>query len=132
MLVPGVAFGQTSNPMWRSGLAWTCAVTASTICERDGTCAIDSVADPAFQIEYEASRVIFEDGPVRIKRHYRQTVDESPLQEEVKVELEDNRVLWLTAVDASRTYSEAWTGALVEPKAGVVLTVTRGVYCFPK
>ncbi|RWD60144.1 MAG: hypothetical protein EOS60_34320, partial [Mesorhizobium sp.] len=55
----------------------------------------------------------------------------SPLQSEVKVELADNRVIWLTAVDASRTYSDAWVGALTELKGGAVLLVSQGVYCTP-
>jgi hypothetical protein len=54
------------------------------------------------------------------------------LQREVKVELADNRVIWLTAVDASRTYSDAWVGAISELKGGVVLMESQGVYCAPK
>jgi hypothetical protein len=47
------------------------------------------------------------------------------------VELADNRVIWLTAVDASRTYSDAWVGAISELKGGVVLMESQGVYCAP-
>jgi len=54
-------------------------------------------------LNYDSSEVEFSAGNVRIKRHYQQTVQASPLQQEVKVELAANRVLWLTAVDASRT-----------------------------
>lgn len=132
MLASGIALAQASNPMWQSGYNWTCEATARTICERDGTCKVDGAGGAKFEIEYESSRVLFPEGTVKIKRHYRQTVNDSPLQAEVKVELADNRVLWLTAVDASRTYSKAWTGAIVEPKGGVVLSFTQGVFCLPE
>ncbi len=82
-------------------------------------------------LNYDSSEVEFSAGNVRIKRHYQQTVQASPLQQEVKVELAANRVLWLTAVDASRTYSEAWVGAMTELKGGAVLMVSGGVYCMP-
>lgn len=132
MLAPGMAVAQAGNPMWQSGYNWTCEATARTICERDGACKVDDAAGTKFEIEYENSRALFPEGTVKIKRHYRQTVNDSPLQAEVKVELADNRVLWLTAVDASRTYSQAWTGAIVEPKGGVVLSITQGVFCLPE
>ncbi|TIO17516.1 MAG: hypothetical protein E5X86_11490 [Mesorhizobium sp.] len=132
LLVPGFTFAQAGNPMWQSGYDWTCEATARTICERDGTCKIGDAGGVKFEIEYENSRALFPDGTVKIKRHYRQTVNDSPLQAEVKVELADNRVLWLTAVDASRTYSQAWTGAIVEPKGGVVLSITQGIFCLPE
>jgi len=131
LLAMRLAYAQSSNPMWQSGYNWNCEATAPTICERDGTCKFRDAAGVKFEIEYEKSRALFPEGAVRIKRHYRQTVSDSPLQAEVKVELADNRVLWLTAVDASRTYSRAWTGAIVEPKGGVVLSITQGVFCLP-
>jgi hypothetical protein len=132
LLAPGLAYSQSRNPMWQSGYNWNCEATARTICERDGTCKVGDAGGMKFDIEYENSRALFPDGAVKIKRHYRQTVSDSPLQAEVKVELADNRVLWLTAVDASRTYSRAWTGAIVEPKGGVVLSITQGVFCLPE
>lgn len=122
---------QSGNPMWTSGYVWTCMATSNIVCERGGKCASSEANIAGFELDYENSRVVFPSGPVKIKRHYIQTVADSPLQAEVKIELTDNRVLWLTPVDASRTYSQIWTGAMIEPKAGVVLTITRSVYCSP-
>lgn len=118
------------NPMWPVSLKWVCTTAAKIVCERDGSCKIDK-GDAGFMLSYDNNVVEFADGNVRIKRHYRQTVQGSPLQQEVKVELADNRVLWLTAVDASRTYSNAWVGALSELKGGAVLMESEGVYCTP-
>jgi hypothetical protein len=118
------------NPMWAASLQWDCETAAKIVCERDGDCRTGD-GDAGFMLSYVNNTVAFTDGNVRIKRHYRQTVQESPLQQEVKVELTDNRVLWLTAVDASRTYSDAWVGALSELKGGVVLMESEGVYCTP-
>ncbi|CAN7708966.1 hypothetical protein LJR231_005919 [Phyllobacterium sp. LjRoot231] len=137
MIAIGAAAGaapvmaQSSNPMWASGYLWVCKATSNTVCERGGKCDSIEAATDGFQLDYENSSVVFPTGPVKIKRHYKQTVVDSPLQAEVKIELADNRVLWLTPVDASRTYSQTWTGAMIEPKAGVVLTVTQSVYCSP-
>lgn len=118
------------NPMWTASLKWNCKTSAKIVCERDGTCKTAN-SDAGFMLSYDNNAVEFADGGVRIKRHYQQTVQGSPLQQEVKVELADNRVLWLTAVDASRTYSDAWVGALSELKGGVVLMESEGVYCTP-
>ncbi|RWI37001.1 MAG: hypothetical protein EOR30_26135 [Mesorhizobium sp.] len=121
----------TGNPMWPASLKWDCKAAAKIICERDGSCTTtEDHAD--FILDYDDNIVEFGVGRIRIKRHYQQTVRDSPLQQEVKVELADNRVLWLTAVDASRTYSEAWVGAMSELKGGVVLMESEGVYCTPK
>jgi hypothetical protein len=119
-----------ANPMWSDALRWDCDTSAKIVCERDGNCR-SRKGDAGFLLNYENNVVEFADANVRIKRHYRQTVDGSPLQQEVKVELADNRVLWLTAVDASRTYSEAWVGAISELKGGVVLMESEGIYCRP-
>ncbi|MER9858606.1 MULTISPECIES: hypothetical protein [unclassified Mesorhizobium] len=118
------------NPMWPASLKWDCKTAAKIVCERDGSC---SVAEDhaGFLLNYRSNEAEFPAGNVRIKRHYQQTVQASPLQQEVKVELADKRVLWLTAVDASRTYSEAWVGALSELKGGAVLMESEGVYCMP-
>ncbi|MHA6645214.1 hypothetical protein [Mesorhizobium sp. A623] len=118
------------NPMWTASLKWDCKTSAKIVCERDGTCRTGD-SDAGFLLSYDNNVVEFADGNVHIKRHYRQTVQGSPLQQEVKVELTDNRVLWLTAVDASRTYSDAWVGALSELKGGVVLMESEGIYCTP-
>ncbi|TIV75353.1 MAG: hypothetical protein E5V79_01370, partial [Mesorhizobium sp.] len=122
--------GTGSNPMWPSGLRWDCATAAKIVCERDGSCKAVK-GDAPFLLNYDSNNIEFASGNVRIKRHYQQTVQASPLQSEVKVELADNRVIWLTAVDASRTYSDAWVGALTELKGGAVLLVSQGVYCTP-
>jgi len=119
------------NPMWPAGLRWNCKTGSKIVCERDGSCRTDK-GDAPFALNYDNNDVEFSDGKVRIKRHYQQTVQGSPLQSEVKVELADNRVIWLTAVDASRTYSAAWVGAISELKGGVVLMESQGVYCTPK
>ncbi|EXL04865.1 hypothetical protein BG36_09060 [Aquamicrobium defluvii] len=119
------------NPMWQAGLRWDCRTASKIVCERDGSCRTDK-GDAPFVLSYDDNDVEFADGKVRIKRHYQQTVQGSPLQREVKVELADNRVIWLTAVDASRTYSDAWVGAISELKGGVVLMESQGVYCAPK
>jgi len=116
--------------MWPASLKWDCNTATKIVCERDGSC---SAAEDhtGFVLNYGSSEAEFPAGNVRIKRHYQQTVQGSPLQQEVKVELADNRVLWLTAVDASRTYSQAWVGALSELKGGAVLMESEGVYCLP-
>jgi hypothetical protein len=119
------------NPMWSAGLRWACKTGSKIVCERDGSCHT-AKGDAPFVLNYDSSDVEFPDGKVRIKRHYQQTVQGSPLQSEVKVELADNRVIWLTAVDASRNYSEAWVGAISELKGGVVLMESQGIYCAPK
>lgn len=119
-----------SNPMWPAGLRWDCATAAKIVCERDGSCKV-AKGDASFLLNYDNNNIEFASGDVRIKRHYQQTVQASPLQSEVKVELADNRVIWLTAVDASRTYSDAWVGALTELKGGAVLLESQGVYCNP-
>jgi hypothetical protein len=118
------------NPMWLAGLRWDCKTASKIVCERDGSCRTDK-GDALFILNYDNNDVEFLGGKVRIKRHYQQTVQGSPLQSEVKVELADNHVIWLTAVDASRTYSDAWVGAISELKSGVVLMESQGVYCAP-
>ncbi|MCV3211328.1 hypothetical protein OHD62_31850 [Mesorhizobium sp. YC-39] len=118
------------NPMWPASLKWDCKTAAKIVCGRDGSC-IAGEDHTKFVLNYGSNEAEFSAGTVRIKRHYQQTVQASPLQQEVKVELADNRVLWLTAVDASRTYSEAWVGAMSELKGGAVLMESEGVYCMP-
>lgn len=119
------------NPMWPAGLRWDCSSTSKIVCERDGSCKA-AEGSGQFLLNYENNAVEFPSGNVRIKRHYQQTVKGSPLQQEVKIELTDNRVMWLTAVDASRTYSDAWVGALSALKGGVVLMESQSVYCTPR
>lgn len=120
-----------ANPMWPAGLLWDCKTASKIVCERDDSCRTEK-GDARFVLNYDNNDVEFADSKVRIKRHYQQTVQGSPLQSEVKIELADNRVIWLTAVDASRTYSDAWVGAISKLKGGVVLMESQGVYCTPK
>ena len=119
------------NPMWPASLKWDCKTAAKIVCERDGSCSVAEDQN-GFVLNYGSNEAEFPASNVRIKRHYQQTVQGSPLQQEVKVELADNRVLWLTAVDASRTYSQAWVGALSELKGGAILMESQGVYCMPQ
>lgn len=130
VVAAGKSKSDMPNPMWSATLRWDCNTSAKIVCERNGDCRTGK-GDAGFLLNYENNVVEFADANVRIKRHYRQTVDGSPLQQEVKVELVDNRVLWLTAVDASRTYSDAWVGAISELKGGVVLMESEGIYCRP-
>lgn len=135
-MLAGPAFAEQSkapatNPMWKSGYRWECQTASRIVCERSGECSTIQKPD-TFTIDYENNRMEFDGDSVRMRRHYQQTVNNSPLQAEVKIELADNRVLWLTAVDSSAIYSTAWVGALTEPKSGVVLMVSQGAYCLPK
>ncbi|MCW0001517.1 hypothetical protein OE766_25185 [Pararhizobium sp. YC-54] len=66
-----------------------------------------------------------------IKRHYVQTVSGSPISSEVKVELSDNRVLWLSPADDAGTFSDNWVGAILSPKAGVIIQDLRPLACKP-
>ncbi|ESZ08434.1 hypothetical protein [Mesorhizobium sp. L48C026A00] len=116
--------------MWPASLKWDCKTAAKIVCERDGSCTV-AEDHTGFMLNYGSNEAEFPASNVRIKRHYQQTVQASPLQQEVKVELADNRVLWLTAVDASGTYSEAWVGAMSELKGGAVLMESEGIYCMP-
>jgi len=71
------------NPMWPAGLRWDCKTASKIVCERDGSCRTDR-GDAPFVLNYDDNDVEFPDGKVRIKRHYQQAVQGSPLQREVK------------------------------------------------
>ncbi|KXF76379.1 hypothetical protein ATN84_16015 [Paramesorhizobium deserti] len=122
---------EAGNPMWPSGYVWECKPASKTVCGRENACRADRPEPEGFLLDYNHSQVTFGPDAVKIRRHYAQTVAGSPLQAEVKVELADNRVLWLTPVDASRVFSNIWTGALIEPKGGVVLSIISSILCSP-
>lgn len=122
---------RADNPMWAAGTRWLCETAGRITCERDGQCRKEELA-ASFILNFDNNEIESEAGNVRIKRHYQTTIKNSPLQQEVKVELSDNRVLWLTAVDGSRTYSDMWVGALTELKGGVILMQSDGLFCAPK
>ncbi|PRD43807.1 hypothetical protein C5748_08010 [Phyllobacterium phragmitis] len=123
--------GEAGNPMWPSGYVWDCTAVSKTVCERDNKCHAAKPDQKGILLDYNRSQISFGPDAVKIRRHYAQTVTGSPLQAEVKVELADNRVLWLTPVDASRVFSTIWAGALIEPKGGVVLSITSSILCSP-
>jgi hypothetical protein len=120
------------NPMWRFGYEWTCTHGAALTCERDKNCFFGSMQSQAIDIFYKENRVEIGNEKIRIKRHYSQKIEGSPLIEEAKIELVDNSVIWLSPVDASGTYSNFWTGVIVTPKNGVQLSVSLPLFCRPK
>jgi hypothetical protein len=80
-------------------------------------------------LNYDNNQVEFGGASVKISRYYQQTTRDSPLQAEIKVELANNAVMWLTAVDASATYSNAWVGSVTTLKGGVVLLESQSLFC---
>jgi hypothetical protein len=120
------------NPMWRSGYDWVCIQGEALTCERGDICAYGPSPAPAIEILFQNSEVKTGNGSLKIKRHYSQRIDGSPLTDEVKIELSDNSVIWLSPVDAGGIWSRTWTGMIVEPKRGAVLSVSRSIYCVPK
>ncbi|MER8962694.1 hypothetical protein [Mesorhizobium sp. M0701] len=79
------------NPMWPASLKWDCRTAAKIVCERDGGCSV-AEEHTGFVLNYGSNEAEFPASNVRIKRHYQQTVQANPLQQEAKVELADNRV----------------------------------------
>ena len=120
------------NPMWLSGLVWRCAFASVIQCERSRDCASNNQAGQ-LSIEYGDNRVVDQAGKqVSIKRHYVQTVAGSPIGSEVKIELATNEVIWLSPADAAGTFSDNWIGAVLSPKAGVILEELRPLICSPE
>ena len=120
------------NPMWKSGYDWTCIQGGALTCERGDSCAFGAAREDLIQILFETSEVKIGTESFRIRRHYSQRIDGSPLTDEVKIELTGNSVLWLSPVDAGGTWSKIWTGMIIELKRGAVLSVSRPIYCAPK
>ncbi len=121
-----------NNPMWRSGYDWVCIQGGSMICERGDVCTFGSAPTLPVRILFENSVVEIGNQKIGIKRHYSQQIDGSPLTDEVHIELSNNSVIWLTPSDASRTWSDIWSGMYVEPKRGAVLSVSHPLFCSPK
>lgn len=120
------------NPMWRSGLAWKCTFSSVIQCERSTDCTSYNRTGEV-SIEYGDNRVVDQVGKqFSIKRHYVQTVAGSPIGSEVKIELATNEVIWLSPADAAGTFSDNWIGAMLSPKAGVIVDELRPLICSPK
>ena len=119
------------NPMWRSGFAWSCTFSSVLRCER----AVDCAATPeegVVQLDYRENRLTDFQGAVHpIKRHYVQTVAGSPIGSEVKIELDTNAVIWLSAADGAGVFSDNWIGAMLSPQAGVIVQELRPLVCKP-
>jgi len=119
------------NPMWRSGFAWSCAFSSVLRCER----AVDCAAAPeegVIWLDYRENRLTDFQGTVHpIKRHYVQSVPGSPIGSEVKIELDTNEVIWLSAADGAGVFSDNWIGAMLSPTAGVIVQELRPLICTP-
>ena len=131
-LIVLAAMPAAANPMWETGLDWSCTASAAISCERGTPCETGAATD-RYHIANNDNAVR---GPGRdqnrtIRRHFEIAVPGSPLGPEVKIELDTNGVMWLTQVDPSRTFSTDWHGILVEPKAGAVLSEVRLLVCTP-
>ena len=120
------------NPMWKSGYDWACMQGEALTCERGDICAFGPPRGQPIEILFETSEVRIGADKFRIKRHYSQKIDGSPLTDEVKIELSGNSVIWLSPVDAGGTWSNIWTGMIIEPKRGVALSVSHSLFCSPK
>lgn len=131
VVVTAGAANAADNPMWETALVWSCHYASAIQCERSLDCA-PVAARGSLELDYSENRVVDETGTVhRIKRHYVQTVAGSPIADEVKVELVNNQVLWLSPADGAGTFSDNWVGAILSPKAGVVIQDLRPLACKP-
>lgn len=118
--------------MWRNGLVWKCAFASVIQCARSTDCA-SSNQTGEFLIEYGDNQIVDQTGKRSpIKRHYVQTVAGSPIASEVKIELTTNEVIWLSPADAAGTFSDNWIGAMLSPKAGVIVEELRPLICAPR
>jgi hypothetical protein len=119
------------NPMWRSGFTWSCTFSSVIRCERATDCAW-SGARGKIQLAYRENQLVDSEGTTHpIKRHYVQTVAGSPIGSEVKIELDTNEVIWLSPADAAGTFSDNWIGAMLSPKAGVIVQELKPLICRP-
>lgn len=119
------------NPMWRSGLQWTCTFSSLIRCERSTDCTAHP-DDGTVKLNFRENSLVDHAGRSHpIKRHYVQTVAGSPIGSEVKIELATNEVIWLSAADGGGTFSDNWTGAMVSPGAGVIVQELRPLICTP-
>lgn len=84
------------------------------------------------QVTYRENQWVDPEGKAHsIKRHYVQTIAGSPIGNEVKIELDTNEVIWLSPADAAGTFSDNWIGAMLSPKAGVIVHELRPLVCKP-
>jgi hypothetical protein len=120
------------NPMWVSGYEWACVQGDALICERGDTCAFSPRPERSIKILFNANSVRIGGNTFKIKRHYSQRIDRSPLADEVKIELDGNSIIWLSPVDAGRSFSTVWSGMIVEIKHGVELSVSHALFCRPQ
>lgn len=119
------------NPMWRNGFTWSCAFSTVIRCERTTDC-VSSGEAGTIAVAYRENQWIDGQGKSHpIKRHYMQTVAGSPIGNEVKIELDTNEVIWLSPADAAGTFSDNWIGAMLSPKAGVIVQELRPLICRP-
>lgn len=120
------------NPMWRSGLQWTCTFSLAIRCERWTDCT-SHPDDGTIKLNYRENSLVDRKGRSHpIKRHYVQTVADSPIGNEVKIEFATNEVIWLSAADGGGTFSDNWTGAMVSPGVGVIVQELRPLICAPE
>ncbi|MCW5712369.1 hypothetical protein WMC41_31065 (plasmid) [Shinella yambaruensis] len=119
------------NPMWPTSLTWTCRFSSVIRCERSVDCET-AAEEGELALDYRENRLTDQRGTVHpIKRHYVQTVAGSPIGSEVKIELNTNEVIWLSPADGSGVFSDNWIGAMLSPKAGVVVQELRPLVCRP-
>jgi hypothetical protein len=109
LIGPLSAAPQNANPMWKSGLAWSCVAQQRMSCERDAAC-VQSAQTRNILIDYEKSLVILDNEPSTISCHYAQIVDGNPLGAVVTVETDKRFVFTLNAVDPSSSFSKDWIG----------------------
>lgn len=119
------------NPMWPTSLTWACRFSSVLRCERAVACAA-AAEEGSIRLDYRENRLTDPHGAIHpIKRHYVQTVAGSPIGSEVKIELDTNEVIWLSAADGAGVFSDNWIGAMLSPKAGVVVQEFRPLICVP-
>ncbi|MBM3096340.1 hypothetical protein GFB56_37585 [Ensifer sp. T173] len=132
LLLATTTANAADNPMWRSGLQWTCTFSSAIRCERSTDCSSHS-DQGKIKLNYPENSLLDHTGRSRsIKRHYVQTVAGSPIGSEVKIELTTNEVIWLSAADGGGTFSDNWTGAMVSPGVGVIVQELRPLICTPE
>ena len=131
LLLAASTASAADNPMWLSSFTWSCAFSTVIRCERATDCASSGEAGK-IAVAYRENQWIDPQGKTHpIKRHYVQTVAGSPIGSEVKIELDTNEVIWLSPADAAGTFSDNWIGAMLSPKAGVIVQELRPLICSP-
>ncbi|WP_162712846.1 hypothetical protein U8C32_27010 (plasmid) [Sinorhizobium medicae] len=132
LLLATTTANAADNPMWRSGLQWTCTFSSAIRCERSTDCK-SHPDEGTIKLNYQENSLVDHAGRSHaIKRHYVQTVAGSPIGSEVKIELTTNEVIWLSAADGGGTFSDNWTGAMVLPGVGVIVQELRPLICTPE